>query len=344
MPTIVAGPQGLDMTNLDLSVLFDGTIARATSTTYQLSLPDGELVTFTGIGFTYNSSGIPTGGTVTGLSDSYLGQSVYQASGFSVPATSFVSWAYNGQTLQALQTVLGGSDTIIASDTGNLLYGFGGDDSIVGGAGADYLDAGTGGNTVFGGAGADTVIALNSAGSNSLLAGDGNDIVYGGSGFDAVNGNKGDDTVIGRSTVGDWLLGGQGQDSIDATASIGHNIINGNLGNDTVHGGSGGDSLRGGQGDDVIVGGAGADWITGDLGSNTLTGGQGSDTFHASAGTSVVTDFAVSQGDRVEVDHGVTYQTSQSGADAHIDFSNGGHLVLQNVQLSALTGGWIVTT
>jgi hypothetical protein len=44
-----------------------------------------------------------------------------------------------------------------------------------------------------------------------------------------VNGNKGDDTVIGHSLTGDWLLGGQGNDLIDATASTGHNICHLNL-------------------------------------------------------------------------------------------------------------------
>jgi len=147
-------------------------------------------------------------------------------------------------------------------------------------------------------------------------------------------------TIVGKSAVGDWLLGGQGNDQIDATASTGHNILHGNLGNDTLSAGAGGDTLRGGQGDDVIHAGTGDDWISGDLGNNTIYGGQGSDIFHAGAGHDTINGWHA--GDHVAVDAGVTYTVTQVNADVHVVFSNGGEMDLLNTQQSSLQSGWII--
>lgn len=212
-------------------------------------------------------------------------------------------------------------DTLLGGVGDETMVGQNGDDSMAGGGGNDQIDGGDGSNTLFGG--------------------DGDDSIAGGSGFDRVNGNVGDDTVVGHSAVGDWLSGGQGQDTIDASASTGNNIINGNLGNDTIIGGSGADSLRGGQGDDVIHAGSGNDWITGDLGTNTIFGGQGLDTVRASAGHDIVNGWHA--GDRVEFASGLTYTVTQVNADVHINFSNGGEIDLIGVQKPSLPSGWIVS-
>jgi hypothetical protein len=90
--------------------------------------------------------------------------------------------------------------------------------------------------------------------------------------------------------------------------------------------------------------GANADWISGDLGNNTVSSGHWADTMHGSSGTDLVTDFLPSEGDRVEIDPGITYQVSQVDADVHIDLSNGGHLILQNTQLGNLPPGWTIST
>jgi Ca2+-binding RTX toxin-like protein len=308
MTVIVAGPAGLDTTALDISIVAQGTVTAATPTTYTLDLGEGDVVTVTGTSLTYDATNHLTGGIVTGLADDYLGQSVFQASDFSVSATTLVGWAQSGQSTLAFQTILAGD------------------------------------NTITGGAGADTISTIGLTGSNFIRSGDGADVIHCGTGYNNVNGNKGDDTIVGQSRVGDWLLGGQGNDSIDATQSVGHNIINGNMGDDTVHGGSGGDTLRGGQGNDLIVGGAGNDWISGDLGNNTITTGGGSDTIHAGAGLNTVTDFDPAH-DVVLLDHGVSGIASQVGADVHLALSNGGQVILSNVQLSALSGtGWLISS
>jgi Ca2+-binding RTX toxin-like protein len=228
---------------------------------------------------------------------------------------------YDGHAGTVTGSVLagGGDDTLIGGGEGEALTGAAGNDSIAGGVGADTIDGGAGSNVLFGGAGGD--------------------LVTGGAGYNRVNGNTGDDTLVGHSAVGDWLLGGQGQDSISAAAATGADIINGNLGDDTLVGGAGADMLPGGQGNDVIRAGSGADWISGDLGSNSLYGGQGADTFHAGAGHDAVNGWHV--GDHVQVDAGVTWTVSQAGADTHVNFSNGGEMDLLGVQKSLLQAGWI---
>ena len=205
----------------------------------------------------------------------------------------------------------------------------------------DLVDPAGGGLT--GGPGADNLVGVTGA-ANYIRGGDGADTITGGDGFNDVNGNKGDDVVFGLSQTGDWLLGGQGSDQIDASASSGRNILNGNLGADTVTGGSGGDILRGGQGDDLIRGGAGDDLIFGDLGANTLSGGAGADTFRNGAGVArdLVTDFNLAEGDRVQIDAGLTWAASQAGTDVEVAVSNGDVIVLQNTDLSGLGSGWIV--
>jgi Ca2+-binding RTX toxin-like protein len=209
--------------------------------------------------------------------------------------------------------------------------------TILGGAADETLSAS---GSITGGGGNDTITSL--GGASTLFGGDGTDSIAGGAGFDQVNGNLGDDTIVGGSAVGDWLLGGQGADRIDASQSQGRNIINGNIGADTVTGGSGADTMRGGQGDDQITAGVGNDWIAGDLGANMLTGGDGADVFRAGSGSDTVTDFSAGGGDRVEVIAGVTYTATQSGGDVQIAFSNGGQMILQGQDLASLPNGWIV--
>jgi len=190
----------------------------------------------------------------------------------------------------------------------------------------------------FGGSGAD-VINGNDAG-DTLFGNGGTDQINGGAAVDRENGNAGADTVHGGGGD-DWVTGGQNEDVL--YGDDGADILNGNLGNDTGHGGAGADAVRGGQGDDVLTGGAGDDYLTGDLGADTLTGGPGADTFRAFAGggRDVITDFNRAEGDRIQLDPGTGYNATQSGADVILDLGGGAQTILKNVQLDALTPGWI---
>ena len=211
-------------------------------------------------------------------------------------------------------------------------------EKVLAGSGADTVTGSDAGASIFGGAGSDRIVGGN--GTNYLRGEDGNDSITGGTGFDDINGNKGNDTITG-GPGGDWLVGGQDNDLITSTG--GNDILYGNLGNDTLNGGSGNEVIRGGQGDDVLTGGAGNDWVSGDKGSDTMTGGMGVDIFHTfgDAGIDRVTDFRLSEGDRVQLDPGTVYTLSQSGADTLINMTGGGQMILVGVQLSTLTAGWI---
>ena len=211
-------------------------------------------------------------------------------------------------------------------------------EKVLAGSGADTVTGSDAGASIFGGAGSDRIVGGN--GTNYLRGEDGNDSITGGTGFDDINGNKGNDTITG-GPGGDWLVGGQDNDLITSTG--GNDILYGNLGNDTLNGGSGNEVIRGGQGNDVLTGGAGNDWVSGDKGSDTMTGGTGADIFHTfgDAGIDRVTDFRLSEGDRVQLDPGTVYTLSQSGADTLINMTGGGQMILVGVQLSTLTAGWI---
>jgi Ca2+-binding RTX toxin-like protein len=204
-------------------------------------------------------------------------------------------------------------------------------------AGADVL-TGVGNDTIDGLAGADTI--TETGGVNYLRGGDGNDSISGGVGFDDINGNQGNDTCVSGGGD-DWVVGGKDNDSL--TGSAGQNLVYGNLGADTCEGGGGNDIVRGGQDNDIVSGGAGDDFVSGDKGSDTVTGGAGADIFHTfgDAGVDRVTDFSLSQGDRVQLDPGTVYTVSQVGADTVINMSGGGQMTLLGVQMSTLTPGWI---
>ncbi|HLZ73862.1 calcium-binding protein [Phenylobacterium sp.] len=336
----------IDLFNgFDMGAAISADLSRATETTSPtsevLTFQSGTRMTITGINLTHAIDGAPASGTVTGI-DLASGDPHMVISGSSIDA-SLVGLAFQeGDFNQALPSLLAGDDVITvrgtappAVDTTFTAQGWGGNDLMVG--------AGDGSRINFDGGSGDDTLQAGLSGDTYLRGGDGDDSIVGGVEFDDINGNKGNDTIdAGAGPGNDWLVGGQGDDLI--TAHAGKNLLYGNLGNDTLHGGNGGDVLRGGQGDDVIVGGSGNDFVSGDRGNDTETGGAGADTFHTSqdAGIDRVLDFHISEGDQVLLDPGTTFHVSQVGADTVIDLGNGNEMILVGVQMSTLTGNWIV--
>ena len=118
---------------------------------------------------------------------------------------------------------------------------------------------------------------------------------------------------------------GGGDDIIDLTSSlfnmdeISGMVVEGGLGNDVIWASSGDDDLRGGEGDDILFGGKGTD---------TLTGGSGSDVFQftLSSGQDTITDFNISEGDKIQLwknsydSNTVTY--TQNGNDTIITWQD----------------------
>ena len=118
---------------------------------------------------------------------------------------------------------------------------------------------------------------------------------------------------------------GGGDDIVDLTSSlfnmdeISGMVVDGGLGNDVIWASSGDDDLRGGEGNDILFGGKGTD---------TLTGGSGSDVFQftLSSGNDTITDFNISEGDKIQLWKGsndsntVTY--TQNGNDTIITWQD----------------------
>ena len=93
-----------------------------------------------------------------------------------------------------------------------------------------------------------------------------------------VLGYNGDDTIdLSASTAATRIIGGNGADTLIGGSasdliygSAGNDIIQANGGNDLVYGGSGNDTIDLGAGDDVAYGGAGTDTINGGAGSDRV--------------------------------------------------------------------------
>ena len=338
MTTVTAGGFSLDFDQLDLISLLTGRITLASALQFATT-DSGVTDSFFG-SFQYNGGGIFSGGTITRLQETYLGQSVYDISDTSIPVTTFLQWALSNDNAGAKTAILAGADSIFGSAFGDLLRGFAGADTMAGGAGNDTLDGGAGDDIINGNTGDDVITG--GSGLNYLRGDEGNDQITGGSSFDDINGNSGNDTAYGGDGD-DWVVGGKDNDCLMGDG--GNDIVYGNLGNDTAFGGDGNDLVRGGQGDDSLSGGNGNDWLSGDLGNDTISGGAGADTFHtfATAGLDRVLDFSQAQGDRVQVDAGSTYSLSQVGSDTVIDMGGGNQMILVGVQLASLATGWIFT-
>lgn len=233
-----------------------------------------------------------------------------------------------------------GADMVYGGDAGDTLQGNTGDDSIQGGAGDDLIHGGQGADRVDAGDGAD--LLFGDRGDDSVAGGGGNDSLQGNTGADSLVGGAGDDLVLGGQDQ-DWLEGGVGGDLL--FGDLGNDTVQGNSGADTLTGGAGNDVLFGGKDGDRLDGGDGADVLSGDLGNDTLTGGAGADffAFASNGGLDHVTDFNAGAGDRVLLQPGVAYTLAQVGANTVIDLGHGDQLVLDNVQLTSLPTGWILS-
>ena len=149
-------------------------------------------------------------------------------------------------------------------------------DVLFAGAGGDLVDASQsvmgGHNRILGGTGADELLASQ---FDRLLGGAGNDILdaSAGVGRNRLYGGEGEDELFAGND--DHLFGGTGDDILDASVGSGNNRLYGEEGNDILIAGNS-DRLLGGAGDDSF-------FIT-DGGNNLLTGGDGADAFWIASG------------------------------------------------------------
>jgi len=275
---------------------------------------------FFGFGFAYDWYGELTGGIVTGQDRYVEGAPVFSLSDADISVATWLWYVDGGDLEGELGYVFRGDDDLVGNQYDDRLIGMGGHDAIWGGGGADDLYGETGDDYIRGE--------------------DGDDLIEGGDGWDDLHGNAGFDLVYG-GFGDDWVVGGKDDDELYGEG--GWDVVLGNLGHDYASGGEGADWVRGGQGDDEVSGGDGDDWLSGDRGADTLTGGAGADIFHvfAESDLDVVTDFDAWEGDAVYVLPGSSYSVVQSGPDTVITVGGVGRMVLLDVELASLPGGWI---
>ena len=159
---------------------------------------------------------------------------------------AFVNGTNNSETINWLDGVTFGNDSI---------YGYGGDDSIFGRAGDDYIVGGTGADALNGGIGSDT------ASYNTSLAGIMASLSYGvGVGGDAEGDTYASIENLEGSDYADALAGNDGDNSL--AGLWGDDFLDGGGGDDYMNGGSGNDTLKGGGGADNLQGGQGVDTVS----------------------------------------------------------------------------------
>lgn len=244
-----------------------------------------------------------------------------------------------------------GSDVTADGDGDDLHLGREGDDTLSGGEGNDTLNGGLGDDELQLGGGNDR--GIGAEGDDRLVGGDGLDALSGGAGTDVLAGGAGNDALWG-GTDNDTLSGDADDDRL--SGEDGDDVLRGGDGNDIIAGGSGNDRLLGddgndrlvaGAGNDVLQGGADDDELWGDAGADLMTGGAGADrfVFARGMGRDVITDFSAADGDSlvftgIASRAGSLQYAHQVGAATLFDFGAGDMLVLQNVNLAALTDLW----
>ncbi len=186
---------------------------------------------------------------------------------------------------------LGGNDTILGSAFNDTLFGGDGNDVITGGAGIDVISGGIGNDAISGGAGID--------------------VIDGGEGTKDVSFETVDDAVVivtgvvitasittGETTIGMErvaVIGGSGNNLIDATAANAPVSLLGGDGNDTLLGAGGQDFLHGGSrlsplgGIDSLDGGGALDTYDNDPQDTRVLAGVG-----VNADVAVASFFALS--------------------------------------------------
>lgn len=182
-----------------------------------------------------------------------------------------------GNTLANVITGNSGANSLSGDDGNDTLSGETGTDSLSGGIGADSLSGGDGNDTLNGGAGNDslngeggddTYYFYDQWGQDTLTDSSGWDRVY----FDTVTNDltvtlldtgtssvsDGVNTVNWQNNTIEFLLAGQGHDTISGNAS--NNEVWGYQGNDLISTGDGSDTLYGGAGNDTLQGGDSYDY------------------------------------------------------------------------------------
>ncbi len=283
--------------------------AKALFVTYERTLADFELFSFSDTPDPVPALGTVTGGTLTlnlndGADDTIVVTQGQQPG--DVVVTSYSGGTTVSESFTGVTHIVGnagaGNDSIRIDGTVTATV------DLSGGLGNDTLEAGGGEATLHGNDGNDTLIAtitkaslFGDDGDDVLKGGLGDDTLEGGNDSDMLDGGAGNDTLRGRQG-NDILLGGAGNDRLEGEEN--DDTLDGGAGNDLLIGGDGNDLLKGGDGNDTLQGDAGNDLLQGDAGNDLLHGGIGDDTLEGGR-----------EDDRLEGDDGLDQLFGGLGAD-----------------------------
>ncbi|QDV43852.1 Leukotoxin [Stieleria neptunia] len=171
----------------------------------------------------------------------------------------------------------------------NAIVGSPFDDTLTGSEAAEFFTGGLGADTITGG----QDVGAGETAIDQLI--EQRDADFRLTGLTLQIGNEGEDIIREVELVS--LIGGAGNNRIDATGTLyathldggeGDDHITGGLGNDALIGGPGNDTLEGGLGNDTLGGGDGIDSMSGGLGTNTLV--------QSGSGRFVLTDTTIDHG------------------------------------------------
>lgn len=300
----VAADAAVNMYDIDIQSMWLGTTSSRSASGFTVDVGGNYLEHYAGTGLSYDGSGRPVGGIITGLTETLSGQQTYTVIGASLSVSQINGWARNDDTDAAMQALFPGHDTMTGGASKDILFSNASGDYLYGGGGGDYIVGGYNSH-IYGN------LPTSTPGDQ-----DGADQINCGRGMDYVQGNAGNDTISGWFG-NDRLYGGADDDEI--TGGDGDDWLQGNKGNDNLSGQRGDDVIHGGAGDDMLSGDRLTDYIAsedlppnhsndqlfGDLGNDTLDGGWGADTLTGGDGADVFAfsgyDFGPDIADRVHV-------------------------------------------
>ncbi len=179
-----------------------------------------------------------------------------------------------------------GNDTLLSSNTRDTLYGGNIEDNdTIAGNNLDYLSLSGGSSMGFGNQGNDTLIG-GAAEAVTLYGGQDNDYITAAGVSSYLSGDKGNDTLLlGPTATNSTLIGGEGNDSLDARNGNGGNLLMAVSGDNVLVAGKASDTLMGGSGNDFLTGSVDGDTLRADSpGVDTLEGFWGADSLIGTSG------------------------------------------------------------
>ncbi len=286
------------------------------SSVYSLKLENGLKLRLVGTGFTFDTAGAATGGTVTRFellkSDGTTLVSKLEGLNLSLEAFENAADIYDPWNLQAW--ILNRNDTLNGSDGNDDLEGFGGNDTINAKGGDDFVIGGEGRDSYDGGKGWDNLSFQDARHNPDAFGGVVLDAAegkvkdpYGNTeefqNFETFRGTQFRDILKGSARDEDFQ-GVGGRDAIDGrggfdTVSYHRDENNGgaakgvtvDLKDGTAIDGFGKtdtlNSIEGVRGTgyaDKLTGSSGDNWLRGDGGNDTIAGGLGNDQLRGDAG------------------------------------------------------------